>query len=181
MLLSCAFGGFISWGLYLFLGISVESDVTRYFLVSMALTFYAEIMARVKKTPDTVYIVCAAIPLIPGGSLYNTMHYAAEGRWEDFSETGLYTLLLAAAIAVGILCMMTILHVISVFLKNARDVSRTCTEKADIGFRKADRTLRALCSSRRFRNSPPGGSTGNIHKKDERNQNQKDGTGEQKK
>ena len=72
-LLSCAFGGCASWGLYLLLGAVLSNDVTRYFIVSMALTFYAEIMARVKKTPDTVYIICAAIPLIPGGSLYNTM------------------------------------------------------------------------------------------------------------
>lgn len=178
MLLSCAFGGLVSWGLYLLLGAAVESDVTRYFLVSMVLTFYAEIMARVKKTPDTVYIICAAIPLIPGGSLYNTMHYAAEGKWEEFSETGLHTLLLAAAIAVGILCMMTILHVIVVFLKNARDVSRTCTEKADRGFRKADRTFRSICRGRGIRKVA--GNCGGTEK-DGRNADSKDVTGEMQK
>lgn len=128
-----------------------------------------------KKTPDTVYIICAAIPLIPGGSLYNTMHYAAEGKWEEFSETGLHTLLLAAAIAVGILCMMTILHVIVVFLKNARDVSRTCTEKADRGFRKADRTFRSICRGRGMRKVAENcGGT----EKDGRNADSKDVTGE---
>ena len=128
-LLSCAFGGCASWGLYLLLGAVISNDVTRYFLVSMALTFYAEIMARVKKTPDTIYIICAAIPLIPGGSLYNTMHCAAEGKWAEFSETGIHTLLLAAAIAVGILCMMTILHVYAVAAGNLKKIGDACMDR----------------------------------------------------
>lgn len=128
-LLSCALGGYASWGLYLLLGAVISNDVIRYFLVSMALTFYAEIMARVKKTPDTVYIICAAIPLIPGGSLYNTMHYAAEGKWAEFSQTGIHTLLLAAAIAVGILCMMTILHISVIVVQNLKYIRNACRER----------------------------------------------------
>ena len=55
--------------------------------------------------------------------MYNTMHYAVEGEWEQFSGTGMHTLLLAAAIALGILCMMTIMHVLySVY----KDVKRWC-------------------------------------------------------
>ncbi len=59
MLLSCAFGGLVSWGFYLLLGAAVESDVTRYFLVSMALTFYAGNHGpRKKDTGYRIYHLC---------------------------------------------------------------------------------------------------------------------------
>ena len=122
-LLVSAFGGMLAWAVYLMLGHFIVSDIWRFFLTSMFLTRYAEVMARRQKAPDTIYIICSAIPLSPGGSLYNTMHYAVEGEWENFSGTGMHTLLLAAAIAIGILCMMTIMHVIySVY----KDVRRWC-------------------------------------------------------
>lgn len=122
-LLFSAFGGMLAWAVYLLLGCLIVNDVWRFFLTSMFLTLYAEVMARRQKAPDTIYIICSAIPLIPGGSLYNTMHCAVEGEWEQFSETGMHTLMLAAAIALGILCMMTLLHVIySVY----KDVTRWC-------------------------------------------------------
>lgn len=130
-LLSCAFGGLLSWAVYLLLNTFLESDVLSYFFASMALTVYAEIMARVRKSPDTVYIICAAITLVPGGSLYNTMHFAVQGQWKDFFTTGTHTLLLAAAIAVGILCMMTILHVGYSVCKSLRKLGGRKTEEQD--------------------------------------------------
>ena len=86
-------------------------DVPRFFIASLALTLYAEIMARVKKSPATVFLVSASIPLIPGGSLYTTMQYAVSAQWAEFTSQGMNTLLLAGAIAGGMLCMMGILHV----------------------------------------------------------------------
>lgn len=124
-LISCAFGGLVSWSVCLGLGCFIEGEVVRFFIASMVLTLYAEIMARVRKSPDTIYIICAAIPLFPGGSLYNTMHLAAEGRWEEFSQTGMHTLLLAAAIAVGVICMMTLMHVIFSLFKDLKQLKRT--------------------------------------------------------
>ena len=54
-------------GLYLLLGAVLSNDVTRYFIVSMALTFYAEIMAELKKTPDTVLHYLCGNPSDSGG------------------------------------------------------------------------------------------------------------------
>ena len=110
-LLAAGFGGLLSWGVYLFLENWFSGDVIRYFIASMVLTLYAEIMARVKKAPATVFLVSAAIPLIPGGSLYATMHYAVEKQWSTFTSQGIYTLLLAASIACGILGMTTIFQI----------------------------------------------------------------------
>ncbi len=107
-LLPAAFGGFLAWGVYLAAGSASSNDPLRFFLASLAFTVYAEIMARLKKTPATIFLVPSAIPLIPGGSLYATMRYALGRQKELCLEQAVYTLSLAAAIACGILCAMTI-------------------------------------------------------------------------
>ena len=112
-ILPAAAGGALGWGVYLLVGLFSGSDVLRYFIATMVLTFYAEIMARVKKTPVTIFLVPATIPLIPGGSLYRTMRYAVALDQEHFASQGLFTLLLAGAIAVGILSTMTIWKILA--------------------------------------------------------------------
>lgn len=106
-----SFGGFLSWLVYLICGTFSDNDVVRYFFASVIVTFYAEFMARKKKTPATVFLAPGTIPLIPGGSLYQTMSYCLSGTWEQAFLQGLQTILLAVAISCGILMTMTIMQV----------------------------------------------------------------------
>lgn len=105
-------GGFLSWGVYLLAGIWLNSDPIRFFIASITLTFYSEVFAKIKKTPATIFLVTAAIPLIPGGSLYHTMSYAVAGNWEKFATQGTETILLAVAIAIGMLCGLSVLRTV---------------------------------------------------------------------
>lgn len=105
-------GGMIGWAVYLALGALYSSDVIRFFLASACFTLYADPLARLKKTPTTVFLVPAAIPMVPGASLYRSMSFAVSGQWTSFAQQILYTLLLAAAIAAGIVCAMTFLHIV---------------------------------------------------------------------
>lgn len=100
-------GGFLVWLVYLLCGSFTGSDVLKSFLASIVVTFYAEIMARWKKTPAVVFLAPGTIPLMPGGFLYQTMEHAFNGEWENAFFQGLHTLLLAAAISGGILMTMT--------------------------------------------------------------------------
>ena len=102
-LLPASLGGLLAWGVYLLMGLAVQQDVVRYFVASVVLTVYGEILARIAKCPATLFIVTASIPLIPGGSLYRTMQYFMLNDLEAFSRQGLTTVLLAVAIAVGML------------------------------------------------------------------------------
>ncbi|MBQ9104620.1 MAG: threonine/serine exporter family protein [Mailhella sp.] len=106
------FGGMLGWGAYLLCKLVHESDVIGFFVAGMCFTLYAEPMARLKKTPSTVFLVPAAIPLVPGASLFRSMRFAVYGMWDAFSFQILYTLLLAAAIAGGVVCGMTAFHII---------------------------------------------------------------------
>ena len=104
-------GGMLGWAVYLFLGLVYQSDVIRFFLASASFTLYSDPLARLKKTPITVFLVPAAIPMVPGASLYRSMSFAVNGQWNAFAQQILYTLLLAAAIAAGIVCAMTVCHI----------------------------------------------------------------------
>lgn len=111
-LIPASLGGLLAWAVYLLAGTMTSQDVPRYFAASVAVTIYAEILARVVKCPATLFLVSGVVPLIPGGSLYATMHYFMEGEMEAFSAQGLNTVLLAVAIAVGMLFPMSIFQLI---------------------------------------------------------------------
>ena len=111
-LLLASLGGLLAWGVYLLAGIWWTEDVVRYFASAVTLTIYGETMARVVKCPATLFIVTASIPLIPGGSLYHTMKFFMEGKFDAFSQQGLHTVLLAVAIAVGILIPTSVFRLV---------------------------------------------------------------------
>ncbi len=109
-LLPASLGGVLAWGTCLLSGIWIPGDPVRFFLSSIVLTFYAELFARIQKTPATIFLVSGAIPLIPGGYLYHTMSYAVNSDWKAFLTEGKDTLVLAVAIAMGMLVAMSVLQ-----------------------------------------------------------------------
>ena len=111
-LLLASLGGLLAWGVYLLAGIWWTEDVVRYFASAVTLTIYGETLARVVKCPATLFIITASIPLIPGGSLYHTMKFFMEGKFDAFSQQGLHTVLLAVAIAVGILIPTSVFRLV---------------------------------------------------------------------
>ncbi len=97
-----ALGGGLTWVVYLILARFVGQD---FLCVAAAAAFgavYAEIMARVCKAPATVFTILSEIALIPGGSLYITMHHLVGGRQAQALQYGMHTLTVAVAIALGI-------------------------------------------------------------------------------
>lgn len=102
-LLPASLGGLLAWGVYLLMGALTDQEVVRYFVASVVLTVYAETLARLVRCPATLFIATASIPLIPGGSLYKTMEYFMRNDLEAFSRQALTTVLLAVALAVGML------------------------------------------------------------------------------
>lgn len=111
-LLPASLGGLLSWAVYLLAGCVASQDVPRYFAASVAVTIYAEVLARVVKCPATLFLVAGVVPLIPGGSLYATMRFFMEGDFAAFSAQGLNTVMLALAIAVGMLFPTSVFHLI---------------------------------------------------------------------
>lgn len=105
-------GGLLSWLLFVLLSLFIKNEAINYFIVAVIISFYAEIMARVVKSPTTIFITTSLIPLIPGGSLYYTMAYAFHSDFERFIEKAIYTLQLASALALGIIISTTIARIV---------------------------------------------------------------------
>ena len=101
-ILPAALGGLFSWGVYLFF----EHRGLHYFAACLIAAAFAaswsELMARLAKTPATVFFISASIPLIPGSALYTTMSSLVAGRMERAWDYGVRTALYMTAIATGV-------------------------------------------------------------------------------
>lgn len=106
----CAVGGGIAWGTVLLVQLAGGTEFIGYFIASMTLAAYAEFLARRMHCPVTVFVATATIPLIPGGSLYNTMRFAMAEEWANFTMQGMSTLLYAVLISSGVLIVATAVH-----------------------------------------------------------------------
>lgn len=119
-LLIASLGGLLSWTVYVLLMPILSGEPVRYCISSMCMTVYAEIFARIEKTPTTSFLVSAAIPLIPGSALYYTMNYALNQQWRLFAEKAFYTLELAFFLAVGIIAITTVTRLLTMQRRKAK-------------------------------------------------------------
>lgn len=107
-ILFAALGGMLSWALFLILGLFMDSEPIRYFIVSVCTTTYSEILARVLKTPSSTFSIVTLIPLIPGGALYYTTTYALSRDIELFLPKFISTVELSVALSLGIVIVTAI-------------------------------------------------------------------------
>lgn len=100
-------GGVIGWLVYLLTN-SLQNEMLQFFLAAVAFSIYAEIMARVQRAPVTCYLLPALLPLVPGGGIYYTMECSINGDIQGFMETGLHTIGLAGALALGVVVVSSV-------------------------------------------------------------------------
>lgn len=112
-LLSVAVGGGLCWLLFLLLNRGITNEVICFFLVAMLVSLYDEVMARVLKSPTTVFLVPSLVPLIPGASLYYTMVGAVSKNQTEFFARAVNTVELACALAVGIIASTVIVRIVN--------------------------------------------------------------------
>ena len=113
-----AMGGLFSWAAFIGFNTFIKSQAVCYFLVAVVIATYAEVLARVLKTPTTTFLMTSLIPLIPGGSLYYTMVYAFGGNTQGFATKAIYTLQLASALALGIITVTAVAKIITNIKRN---------------------------------------------------------------
>ena len=101
-ILWAAVGGALGWLVYL-LTLLFAPDFFAGFLSAAAVSFYAEVLARLQKRTVTTYLLIGIIPMVPGAGIYHTMEYCIQGDTAPFISEGLHTLGMAGALAIGIL------------------------------------------------------------------------------
>lgn len=102
LLLPATFGGFLSWGVYLFCTKLLEGIFFPCLIASAVAALYAELLARHYHAPASIFFIVAVIPLVPGRPLFYTMSAAVQANWAECYDFGMMTLQYAAAIAIGI-------------------------------------------------------------------------------
>lgn len=79
-----------------------KSTFLALFVASIVISLASEICARIFKTPATTFLVCALIPLVPGGGMYYTMLEIVENNINGALVKGIDTLVQATAIVLGV-------------------------------------------------------------------------------
>ena len=103
-----AFGGAAFWGIYLLLFHFIDNEYLGFFAVAILITIYAEIWARILKTPATTVLMPTVIPFIPGGALYYAVSAALRMDIPVFAAKARSALGLAVALAAGIMVVTSL-------------------------------------------------------------------------
>lgn len=104
----CAFGGMCTWIVYSAANYFGCDWYTSYFFAAVFAAAYAEVMARIRKSPAISYLVIAIFPLIPGAGIYYATSFLMQGHQSAFVQKALQTIGIAGVIAVGILMVSTL-------------------------------------------------------------------------
>ena len=101
-LLPASLGGMLGWIIYLAMDAWTGSGFLSCLVAAAFGVLYAELLARRLKTPATLFVIPAIVPLVPGSTLYEAMSCAVRGDLDAARAYGSRTLELALAIAAGI-------------------------------------------------------------------------------
>ncbi|WAH37722.1 threonine/serine exporter family protein [Alicyclobacillus dauci] len=110
--------GMIAWMLYIGLPAYFHaSQVFSTFVAAFVAGAICQVFARIFCMPVIVFSVSGMIPLVPGGTAYDTMRHLAEGSYNQAVQLASETFLMAGAIAFGLVLSGTF---IPFFLKRLR-------------------------------------------------------------
>lgn len=104
-------GGAVGWCVFLAFQFT-GNDILQFFMATVAIAIYSEILARIMKSPVTVFLIVGILPLVPGGGIYYTMEYCINGDLYMFLKEGAHTIFIAGALAIGILVVSSVTQLI---------------------------------------------------------------------
>ena len=112
-------GGAAFWGLYLLFLHYINNEYLGFFIAAILITVYAEIWARILKTPATTVLMPTVIPFIPGGALYYAVSAALRMDIPVFAVKARSALGLAVALAAGIMVVTSLRAPIDLLWRSA--------------------------------------------------------------
>lgn len=114
-LLAASITGAIGWLAYLICDLFGFSAISCSFFATIVIAAISELLARRMHAPATIFLAVSLIPLVPGSGLYDTMEYCISGQTMLASTTGLHTLGIAAALAMGIVVVSSTVRMLSLY------------------------------------------------------------------
>ena len=104
--------GGLGWLCYQFSVYMGNGKVLSCFLGACAVAILGDILSRRLKEAATVFVIPGILPLVPGAGAYYTMLAIIESDLERTAEVGTETLLMAGAIAVGLMAVASVVKII---------------------------------------------------------------------
>ena len=77
-------GAALTLGVYVLCLATMQHAFFQNLFPALAGALFAEVTAKLTKSPATQYLACAIIPLVPGGGLYYTMYHFVTGDLDAF-------------------------------------------------------------------------------------------------
>lgn len=102
-----AIGGALAQLSYELIAIGLNNTYLAMFIAAILFASYAEIMARIQRTPVTTFIIASLIPLVPGKPIYDAMVCIVQNDLSKALENGLMALGYAGLLALGVMIVAT--------------------------------------------------------------------------
>ena len=119
-LISCGVGSFICFGIYVIVEHMTGSGFLGTMWASIFVAAFAQVMARVHKSPATIFQAVCSFPMIPGNNLYYTMYYVVMDESDLAKEQFVDLMLFCAAIALGFIVVEIANKYITIFYRMLR-------------------------------------------------------------
>lgn len=120
----CMIIGGMAWSCYQICMYYDASSVIGCFVASCLVGFLSDICARVFKEAATVFIIPGMISLVPGYNIFYTMEALLGNDLGDAAKVGSQTLLMAGAIAAGLLIIGAVINVIRSIIKKTAALAK---------------------------------------------------------
>lgn len=107
----CIFIGASTWACYQLFLYYNSSAVVAAFAAACLVGLLSDISSRIFKEAATIFIIPGILCMVPGAGIYNTMLSLLNNDMSGVTENGISTLLIAGAIAVGLLVMGALIRI----------------------------------------------------------------------
>lgn len=92
------------------------------FVASLVIGICSEFLARKLKCPTTTFQICALIPLVPGGGMYNTMLAVVNNDLNQAIKLGVNTAAQACAIVIACVLVSSIIRTYNILQVKHKDI-----------------------------------------------------------
>lgn len=119
---ACIVVGGLGWITYLVTDYNLGSPVMGCFFGACMVGLCSMICARLFKEAMTIFVIPGILCLVPGAKIFYTMEALLRSNIEDMAHVGIETLMMAGAIAMGLLVMGAIIKVFWALVHKTVDI-----------------------------------------------------------
>ena len=100
-LIFCGLTGGLGWCVYLMVYHWTENAVLSSFFATMFISILAQILARLRKNPITIYQIPGIFALVPGAEMYRIIYHVVNNQFSEATKSFYITAEIAGSIAIG--------------------------------------------------------------------------------